>query len=75
MRKSIYTFTASLWIYPGETASWHFITVPKQESNDLRANFSGLKRGWGSIPSWAPFKNTRFFLVFLNGQGIETDAR
>lgn len=58
MRKSIYTFTASLWIYPGETASWHFITVPKQESRGVRANFSSLKRGWGSLPVIAKIGKT-----------------
>jgi len=58
MKNSTYTFTASLWIYPGETASWHFITVPKKESHDVRTNFPGPKRGWGSIPVVAKIGKT-----------------
>lgn len=43
------TFTAKLWIYPGN-AAWHFITVPKKESAALKEKHGKNARGWGSLP-------------------------
>jgi Domain of unknown function (DUF1905) len=40
---------ADLWIYPGETANWHFLTLPKKESDAIRKRFGASKRGWGSL--------------------------
>jgi len=38
-----------LWIYPGE-AAWYFITLSKQVAQDIRADFGGAARGFGSLP-------------------------
>lgn len=43
------SFKAKLWIYPGQ-AAWHFITVPKKESADLKEKYGKNARGWGSLP-------------------------
>lgn len=48
--KRRYAFTAKLWVYPGGTAAWHFITVPKKESTLIKKAFGNLARGWGSLP-------------------------
>ena len=40
------TFKARLWVYPGDKASWRFITVPKDISGKIRK--SNKPRGWGS---------------------------
>ncbi len=45
-----HTFTAKLWIYPGGTAAWHFITVPKILSGTLKKKYGKNARGWGSLP-------------------------
>ncbi len=45
-----FTFKANVWIYPGTSANWHFVTLPKKESELLRERFGGMKRGWGSLP-------------------------
>lgn len=42
-----YTFEAELWLYPG-LAAWHFITLPKEESTQIKA-ISGSRRGWGAV--------------------------
>jgi len=42
-------FKTNVWLYPG-MAGWHFISVPKDISEDIKHNFGDLKRGWGSLP-------------------------
>ncbi|HEV2791530.1 MAG TPA: DUF1905 domain-containing protein [Solirubrobacterales bacterium] len=36
-----YEFTAELWLYTGE-AAWHFISLPPEVSDDVRARTEGL---------------------------------
>jgi len=43
------SFKAKVWLWPGESASWHFTSVPKEESVKLREKYKGLHRGWNSI--------------------------
>lgn len=52
-----YKFKAKVWLYPG-MAGWHFITVPKKLSMDIKQRFGDLKRGWGSIPILATIGQT-----------------
>ena len=33
-----------------QDAGWHFATVPKKQSEQIRGKVSGPKRGWGSVP-------------------------
>ena len=46
--KPTYTFKARLWIWPGENAAWHFITVPKKESETIKSKVK-IRRGFGSV--------------------------
>ncbi|MEM9600731.1 MAG: DUF1905 domain-containing protein [Pseudomonadota bacterium] len=43
-----FTFTAPLWRWKPE-ASWHFITVPADESATIKAFAPEAKRGFGSV--------------------------
>lgn len=43
-----HSFEAELWLYPGDKAAWHFITVPEDISHSLRF-FAGTTNGFGSI--------------------------
>lgn len=43
-----YTLTADVWLYPS-MAGWHFITLPVQTADEIKALFSDVKRGWGSL--------------------------
>lgn len=45
-----FPFTATLWRYSGEKASWYFVTLPVDTAEDIRACTAGERRGWGSIP-------------------------
>lgn len=39
-----------MWLYPGESASWHFLTVPKKESEEIKKTHGARAKGWGSLP-------------------------
>lgn len=43
-----FQFEGELWRYAGE-AAWHFITVPKAISADMRALSAGLRNAFGSL--------------------------
>lgn len=40
---------AKVWLYHGPSA-WHFITLPKKQSSQIKKIFGGVARGWGSLP-------------------------
>lgn len=44
-----FNFSAQVWVYSG-SAAWHFVTVPKDISDEIDFFFSHSKRGWGSLP-------------------------
>jgi len=43
--------TSLVWIWKGGEGSgrWYFVTVPDEESNDIRAHAFGNPRGFGSV--------------------------
>jgi hypothetical protein len=44
------TVTSLLWIWKGEAAGrWHFITVPEEQSDEIRGHAFGSQRGFGSV--------------------------
>lgn len=49
MKKS-YSFKATIWLYPGETANWHFVTVPKALAAEIKALYGTRAKGFGSLP-------------------------
>ncbi len=50
IRQKTYTVSGKVWLYPGESANWHFFTIPKKESGELKETYKGLTKGWGSLP-------------------------
>lgn len=42
-------FRGKVWLYPGE-AAWHFISIPKEISEDTKDVFGEMSRGWGYLP-------------------------
>jgi hypothetical protein len=40
--------TAPLWLWTGENGSWHFITVPEERSDEIRAHCLASMRGFKS---------------------------
>lgn len=49
MRKNHYRMQAVVWLYSGNGA-WHFVTLPKKQSDDIKKKYGARKRGWGSLP-------------------------
>lgn len=49
MKKRIYKLESKVFLYPG-MAGWHFLTVPKKESTEIKENFGKNAKGWGSLP-------------------------
>lgn len=60
MTSKPYAIRANVWLYPGAVSPWHFITLPKKESIDIKARFSKIKRGWGSLPVTVTVGKTRW---------------
>ena len=44
-----YHLESKVLLYPGMDA-WHFLNVPKKESEEITRKFGAKKRGWGSLP-------------------------
>lgn len=52
------TVTSLLWIWRGEAAGrWYFITVPEEQSDEIRAQAFGAPRGFGSVRVEASIDN------------------
>lgn len=43
-----FTFKSKLWKYPGP-AGWHFMTLPKTVSRQIRKIYSISEEGWGRL--------------------------
>jgi hypothetical protein len=44
------TVTSLLWMWKGEAAGrWYFLTVPQEQSDEIRAHAFGSPRGFGSV--------------------------
>lgn len=57
-KKRKYTCTGTVWLYSGETSSWHFLSVPKKESLAIKEAFGASAKGWGSLPVVAQIGKT-----------------
>ena len=48
-----FSFSGECWLWQAEKAAWHFVTLPKAQSEEIsffNENVSVKKRGWGSVP-------------------------
>lgn len=45
-----YKIKNKIWIWPGESANWHFFTIPPEVAEVISKKYHGLKRGFGSLP-------------------------
>ena len=55
----LYTFRAELWRYDGPDP-WHFVSLPADLSDDIRAKFGAQAAGFGSIKVEAAVGSTRW---------------
>ncbi len=47
--KKLFKIQSKVLLYPG-MAGWHFVSVPKKQSEEIKKTFGAPIRGWGSIP-------------------------
>ena len=40
--------TGALWLWTGENGTWHFFTVPEEQSDEIRAHCLAMMRGFKS---------------------------
>jgi hypothetical protein len=52
-------FTAELWEHPGE-GGWHFVSVPLDLADEVRARAGHVTRGFGSLRVRATVGGTRW---------------
>jgi hypothetical protein len=45
-----YVVTAEVWRYPGK-AGWHFVTLPLDIADEVRARSAGSANPFGSVPA------------------------
>ncbi|MEN9920837.1 MAG: hypothetical protein RL538_730 [Candidatus Parcubacteria bacterium] len=50
MKTKTYTLTSKVWLYPGESANWHFITLEKVRGQEIKKDFGSNAKGFGSLP-------------------------
>ena len=43
------TVEAPVWLWSEGKGSWHFLTIPADEANEIRAQSLGTRRGFGSV--------------------------
>jgi hypothetical protein len=55
--KKEYKMRSKVWPYPG-MAGWRFLTLPKKYGQEIRKNFGGYAKGWGSLPVSVTIKKT-----------------
>jgi hypothetical protein len=52
-------FTGTIWFWRGP-APWYFVTVPAEQSRDLKAISGLVTYGWGVIPVRVQIGNTEW---------------
>jgi hypothetical protein len=55
----MYVFSAELWQYDGPSA-WHFVSLPSDIADDIRAEFGAQAAGFGSIKVEAAVRSTQW---------------
>lgn len=50
MKKVSYTMTEKVWLYPGDMANWHFVTLTKKIGQEIKETRGKSARGFGSLP-------------------------
>jgi len=49
MKKNAYTMTEKVFLYPGESANWHFVPITKKIGQEIRETYGKSRRGFGAI--------------------------
>lgn len=58
MKKRTYKISEKVWVYPGDFANWHFVTLTKKYGAEIKEKFGVHAKGFGSIPVTVTIGNT-----------------
>jgi len=58
-KSKTYKIKGKVWLYPAMEA-WHFVYVGKKESEEIKAKYGKIRRGFGSIPVLVTIGKTRW---------------
>jgi len=50
MAKKTYMVRGKIWLYPGVHASWHFVSIDKKQSADIKERYGKHAKGFRSLP-------------------------
>lgn len=48
--RATYTMTEKVYLYPGESANWHFVPVTKAIGAEIKEKYGKFAKGFGSLP-------------------------
>jgi hypothetical protein len=57
MAIGVYEVTGEVWLHPGN-AGWHFVTLPVELADEIRARYAAAHRPFGSVPVRATVGST-----------------
>lgn len=49
MKGKVYKVKSKVWVYPS-MAGWHFLSVDRVQSAEIKKKFAPVRRGFGSLP-------------------------
>ena len=49
MQGKTFKAKSEVWLYPG-MAGWHFVSLSKKQSEEIKSKFWAIRKGFGSIP-------------------------
>ncbi len=58
MKSKKLSIRSEVWLYPGMAGNWHFVSLSKKQSGEIKKKFHEKKRGWGSLPVAVTLGNT-----------------
>ena len=48
-KAKIYTMSEKVFLYPGESANWHFVPISKKIGQEIREAYGKSARGFGAV--------------------------
>lgn len=55
-----FSFAGEVWLWQAEKAAWHFVTLPSETSEDIKAFTKHLARGFRSVKVEARIGETKW---------------
>jgi hypothetical protein len=49
MKYPLFKISEKVWLYPGK-AGWYFVTIKKEDADEIKKEWMWPRRGWGAIP-------------------------